>query len=779
VITAAATDFRPAGWRAATVAPALALVYFVLLGGTPIGEELGWLRVVNSVLAAVVLVIYLREAPRRADAIDRRILMAVVLFAVASVVSTFPRQSLDAILSVAAYAALLFVAREALTDPVTKSVLVFAMRLLAAGVTAVAAYRIVPPALEWWQLTGGDLPPLGLPMIARPWGHAYDMTLLAVMLYPSWLIGARSRIQATGAVGVGVALSVVVLLVGGRALWLAIVGASVGIIALMAISTRRRHRSSGELLMIGGILVVAAGALVLFGGSILERLATVATVGQRIEMWTATIAAWLERPLTGYGPGSFPWVLQATEYFDSNSLHPRHPDNALFQLLPEAGLLGIAAAGVVLWAVVPGIVRSRAWSSLWATGIFLLAGIGSNPTDFSYLIVVAIIWVAIALPRAASQSAQASVRSGLAALRWGAAALVAVAVGLTLVAGLAYDTAVSRIHSGDVAAGREGLSTAAALDPGMALYVRHRGAAALTLGDRQAAIQDLRRATHLNPTDDVAWRLLALAHREHGDGEAGYRALDQAIDLQRSDPSNLALLAQWQATDGAIDAARQTVAEAVLAWPTLVVAPGWTDMVSGFIEPAAAVDSAIARWERGGSSPEPQRRQLLWLTAVAGRSDLLASASDLSDDSEALDRTAYAVYSCEADAAERLASLTGQDLWSGTYWALRIEQAAQIGDSDPIATRLFEIVTAVQPTAPPEETRLNPMRENNARGSVDSWGYDRIVIRWNDPPVELPSAEAGEQRWMVDPVSAREALRPAGFVPCETSRAASAGRHTP
>src|SRR5688500_10359805 len=87
---------------------AVALIYFVLVGGTSASGGLPIAQIVNVSLAAILVVMYVWTAPRLSDHLDQLMLVALLLFLATGVVSTFPRQSLDAAMSALAYAALFF-----------------------------------------------------------------------------------------------------------------------------------------------------------------------------------------------------------------------------------------------------------------------------------------------------------------------------------------------------------------------------------------------------------------------------------------------------------------------------------------------------------------------------------------------------------------------------------------------------------------------------------------------------------------------------------------------
>lgn len=747
-------------WSPATVIVAsVALVYFVTIGGTPFGELVGWLRVVNTLLAAAFILLYFSRAPQSSDRVDRLVLLSLLLFSVASILSAFPRQSFDALLAGLAYASIFYVARDAVANPATARVLMMTLRALSVIVTALIGMQQLSLVRDWWLLTEGTvLPPLSLPLVARPWGHAYDLLLLGLMLYPSWLVRPVGRARLVGAIVVGTLLGIVVLLLGSRAIWLAITVASVLVAAPHAVTLVARSRAAvrwGAASALG----VAAVVLIVLGGPILDRLLTFATVGQRVELWAAGVEAWLARPIAGYGPGSFPWIMQTTDYFNSNSIHPRHPDSAIFQLMPEAGMVGVIAAALLLLAVAVPLVRARGLLPIWPLMLFVFAGVGMNPTDFSFLIVIAIVWAALGLPRnPTAPIADRSHRVSLRPVRNGAFAVIGVAVTATLVAGILYDSANLHQRGGDLHTARGELGAAIALDPGMALYHRQHGVASILLGDPTAAAKQLTRATRLNPSDDAAWRILAIALDGQGKEAAASNALAQAIAVQRSDVTNLLLLGHWQSSKGETDALRETLGEIVLAWPKVMAAPGWEDIVGDRLSADEVIAAAIERWEQGEASPEPLRAQPLLLAILGERPDLFDRARDPSEPSERLAHAIVAVHSCDPNAAAVLDSSPPEDRRSSTYWALRVQQAASLDRSDEVALDLYDLNTRTRPSIDDGIRRLNPLWQNNNKGAVDSWGYDRVPIAWDDASIMLPLPEAGAARLLLEPAKARAAM---------------------
>lgn len=736
-------------------APA-AFIYLIIIGGTPFGELLGWIRAANALLAAGVILAYFNQAQFRADRIDRGVLLALLLFAAASVFSSFPRQSFDALLAALAYAAGFYVMRTAARDRAARNMMVRAMMLLSVIVTGLVIVRSLSIHLEWLSLTRGTvLPPIGLSVPAWPWGHPYDVALLAMMLFPSWLVGSPGLLRRVGALLMGVLVVFLVVSSGSRNLWLALGGATI-LLGLPVVAAILRMSRGAKALGAIGLLAVVTLLFATLGGTLLDRLSTLSTLGQRFTMWSASVDAWMDRPIAGYGPGAFPWVLQRTDYFDTNSLAPRHPDSALFQLLPEAGLLGIAAVAVLVLILLPALARSHLTPARWALAAFLIAAIGANPTDFPYLIVAAVVWAALALPRFAAVAApgrtmRPRVRMALIA----GLGIAGIAYASTLAAGVIYDSAFEAIGLGQDEAAQGQLDTAVLLDPGMALYSRQRGTLRLLQGDPGAAVDDLERATALNSSDDLAWRTLAMAYRAEGDLPASTSALGRAIDTQRSDPTNLMLSAFWESTAGDSPDVRRTIGEIVQAWPNALASPTWREALPGWMTPAEAIGTAIDRWQGGALSPEPMRGQPLWLTIVGGRPELLDEAIGPSGLTPALVDATLAVWGCDPSAEQLLASVPNEERQSGAYWSLVIRSSAENGEVDTRAARLYAVATNDSIW----QEALNPLHENSASGySADAWGYRRLPIVWGPSGIELPSPESGSSRWLVDPQGARRAI---------------------
>ena len=744
-----ARQLRPRALLAPVAASAL-LLYFVLVGATPAGELLASARIINTVVGALLVGAYVIVVRKSADRIDAWVVVSLVCFAVAAMASELPRQSLDTLLAMVGYAAGFSLLRVALTQPLVLRATVVTVMALAAFTVVLAFTRLSASVLEWWLLTG-VAPPLGLAFSSAPWSHFYDFVLLAAMLVPAWLLGHPTRFRRAVATLLGLLVGVVVLLQGARAVWLAVLLATTVALTPTLLRRARGMRLDRRLLLV--TIGVVALVVVVLGGPLAARLFTGATLDQRWDMWGALLEAWAQRPLTGIGPGTFPWSLQATSYFDTNVIAPRHPDSAVFQLLGEAGLLGVAGVVALVIGVGIPLLRSRSKPAIWAVAVFVFAGLAMNPTDFGYLIIVAKWWAAVALPK--TQPTVATRRSHVVGGAFAAAAvLLAVPIGMTLVAGLRYERARDLALAGDTRAALSELDAAVALDPSMALYVRQRGSALLLSGDAEAATTDFARATELNPYDDLAWRALALAHREAGAVSEAGAALDRAIDLQRSDPTNLLLKISWS-DDGSAPAATDLLAEVVLVWPTITGAPGWDEVLPAGATTRELIDRALDRWARRLPSIEPITVQALWLAAVGNRPELFEAAAAEGGYSDQLSRAFVAVVTCAPSAGSALEAVPDADRRTTTYWLLVDQFAAFSGADDAAADRMQYLFRLPELDEERAEALLSPLRVNDRYGyRPDEWGYRRPSIPWDSPGPVLPDPRSGELMWRNDPARA-------------------------
>jgi O-antigen ligase/tetratricopeptide (TPR) repeat protein len=728
-------------------------IYLVLIGGTTIGETDPALRFVNGLIGGALILAYLFRGPALMDRVDRGVLAALLFFLAATTLSSFPRQSFDAALTALAYTAAFFVARGLFADERMRSVYVTVVIASSVILTLLFAQLWLGPIFEWWaRVDFRVVPPLSFELAGFPWGHRHDVTTLIVMLYPAWWIGRPSPLRRVARIVIGILVALIVLVDGSRTVWLAIAMAT----AVPLLTWIARHRWSlwGAALAVAGIGVTAAALTFTgVGSSLVERGLNAATLDWRTAMWGPLLDQWTTQPVAGAGPGSFPWILQLTGYFDTNSWAPRHPDSVIVQTLAEGGLLGLAAVGVLAATVAPVIIRGRTAAAQWSLTLFAVSAIGATPTDFGFLLVVALAWTAYAAPRAsATIRTETPRRRGLSMVSAAMFAVVAVVYGMTTVASFAYAEARAAVEESRLADAHGPLALARAMDPSLALYPRQEGATYILEGAPDRAAASLERAVRLNPADDLAWRTLALAKDALGDVRGRDAALNVAVSLQRSDATNLMLRAYWWGQAGRQEQAADALAEVTQAWPTIAYAPGWSVLADTAGGSSTVVAEAAARWLSHAPMPERPFDQGLWLTALADQTDLRDRAISESPWGEPLSLAALAAMVCDPGTDDMLERMPADARQSTLFWALSIHSAALSGSSYGDAARMLELMDG-RIIPPALMVTLNPLDENGlSRG--DRWGYRRPSIVWPAADIELPASPVGELRWTVMPQDA-------------------------
>ena len=476
----------------------------------------------------------------------------------------------------------------------------------------------------------------------------------------------------------------------------------------------------------------------------MERVGNAANLGFRAAMWEPLTASWLAHPFAGFGPGSFPWVLQPTGYFDTNSYAPRHPDSAIFQLLPEAGALGLLVVGIVLWAVVPRVVRGKSTAARWSVMAFAVACLAANPSDFGFLVMIVIGWFALAVPHERQPEPVAVIGKPGGVIRWATAVsllVVGVAFAATTVGGLFYAQARDDIAAGKSDGARANLDIAVALDPGLALYRRQRGALSVMTADPAGALDNLAVTTRLNPSDDLGWRSLALAEMSTGKHAEAGASLREAVATHRS-VQRISCFSLPGPRGVMRGAAKELLAESVQAWPTIVGAPGWGGMLPSGISTEDVVDRALARWVADNHRLSHGIYRASSFVALANRMDLLPRAIAVSGLSTDLGQATFDAARC-TNLDEDLRTLPAGDKRTLQYWQLRVRLSSLKGQTNEAAdiTRAW----GADPRGGDGVTgTMNPLNRGLALGfSADAWGYRREPIVWTPSGAQLPSVSAG------------------------------------
>ena len=283
--------------------------------------------------------------------------------------------------------------------------------------------------------------------------------------------------------------------------------------------------------------------------------------GNRWTWWSEAAGAWSDRPLRGWGNGSFPILHHE---YRNNQLEIQQPHSVPMQLLSETGLLGLilAMGGMVALALVgvsarrappeasePGAYGERLLRAALAAAIcaWLIHGLYDWDLDIPGVSIPALAFMGLLAGRVRppeSRTPRVGTPARVLALVAIAAATSAIALwsilpawadskaaGAVALAGSGHASASDQrraARAADLAAGLNPTAT----KPLLALASIKQGQ-----GDLKAARAALRRATKRQPSDGAAWSELAMLEMARRDLPAARAAVRRALALNPRDVS--------------------------------------------------------------------------------------------------------------------------------------------------------------------------------------------------------------------------------------------------
>jgi O-antigen ligase len=475
--------------------------------------------------------------------------IASTLFAENQNVAIFGTYSrFDGLLTILTYTALFWLTAQALDGPADARGL---LRVLLVSGYLVAAIAIVQAVTDT-QRYGVAAPAFGT------LGQQNVLGAFLVMLAP---VAYREVIDAAGwgrrilALNALAMILVCLILTLSRSSWLA------AALVLLVVLAATRHRLARIALAAAGVaavglLVLAGAAAVGLEHSIAARALTIfdpSSWNPRPQIWRDTLHLIASRPLLGYGPDNFGLVYPRfqADFLGTVQVDKAHAES--LQVAATQGLVGLAAYLLVLGAFVRAF-----WQGRRAEGAaFLFAGwLGYEVVlqlNFSALAASLPFWMFAAAALETWGASQVAIIRALPKQRWfpvaagvGMAACVVALIASTVPAFLA-DAHLLRAVNADFAGSREGARPEAALArelaPQESVYAVEVGNVAFESGDWAAARAAYGEAARLGTYDPFVYRNLALADRYLGLTSDGLQAARKAVELDRFDPANQALLA--------------------------------------------------------------------------------------------------------------------------------------------------------------------------------------------------------------------------------------------
>lgn len=284
--------------------------------------------------------------------------------------------------------------------------------------------------------------------------------------------------------------------------------------------------------------------------------------GNRWAWWKEAVGAWSDRPVAGWGAGSFPVT---HELYRSGSLDVRQPHSMPLQWLAETGVIGLGLAlGGLLALVGAAVARVRrsdgdriAAAALAAMGVAWLVHAGF---DWDWDIPGATLPMLLALGVAVSRPAQdarprpprtpAARGSALAAIVAGLL-VAAVLAALPALAASRTERALDLAAQDDAEPARladaaEQAELAARLFPVSVEPLFATASIAQRLGDRAQARRQVVRAIDRQPFSSEAWTRLVRLEIARGDRAAIERGARRLVELDPQDAGVLDLAQRAQ-----------------------------------------------------------------------------------------------------------------------------------------------------------------------------------------------------------------------------------------
>jgi O-antigen ligase len=746
-----------------------------LLLGTNAGEREEPFRTIAVLCAAAVVILAIRAAPTFQDELDSAVVVTLLCFLVACMTSSFLRQSFDAALGALLFASVFLLSRRYLSDDDSRRLFIDAMAILGTALAIAVGILWLSVWLVWLSAAHYRLaPPLDLYLPAGIYGYRHYLAILLVLLSPAMVSFVRHGrwVLLRRVVILGLCLTAFdVFAAGSRNIWLSALAAAV--IAFAPRIPRKRLRlqylGGRTPLVVAGVIILV---LAVIGGQFLPRLLNIQTLAARSELWTASFQLFLTKPLSGFGPGSYPFLLQLTDYYQYNSYSPPNPDSAVLQLLAEAGLagvLGVLALGV---AFVRAAWKGHRFDSrpVFAVSFFLLAALATGPTDYGYLVLPTVLWAAFALPADARARGPTHLSRGrhwsvrLATVATGVVVLMATAS--TLVASIAFESARSSWRAGDRLHAMAGLDLAITADPGMAFYWRTRGELRLAGGEAADAGTDLRTASRINAADTLALRSLALAYSAQGQFDAAQAAADRAVAMQRSDVDNVVLDAYTSARSGDTAKAAARVVEALQQDPLLIGDDHW-GLIVGDGDIKFLLESAANTYGTDAGSTVRATFGGAWLGSLTGNPRLTPVVQD--ETPPALLEIATSVSNggfCDPTSVLDAVRDASPAALSGTYWQVRAIFQGIAGESRSESAILGSLQAPGLRELIDEE--LPPKALLQAISQTDLGGYGRVRLAIPQGPY-LPTTLHASNLWLTNPRLVLQRLSSLGIQPCNAA----------
>jgi len=365
-----------------------------------------------------------------------------------------------------------------------------------------------------------------------------------------------ARVIALNAITI---LGVALLLSLSRSAWLGTAAAAVVLLLGGYRPTLRLGLACCAVVLVGGLIV--AGLRLGGGVHAEQKVDELALSGDRPALWRDTLSLTASRPVFGYGPDNFGLVFPRfqTTYLGRQQWDKAHAET--LQVAATQGLVGLAAYLLVLAAFVRTFWRGRqrdgavptfaAWVAYQVTLQLNFSALAASLPFWIFAAAAMESWVSPAAERqreASTSLPRSRGRVGVGAAAITIASLTALPVIATVFPYLAdsrLNVAVKADIDGRSDAARTAAAEARDFAPRESVYAVELGNIAFERGDWTEAASAYQDAATLGTYNPLVYRNLALADRNLGRYAEARAAAKKAVELDRFDPANRALLAQF------------------------------------------------------------------------------------------------------------------------------------------------------------------------------------------------------------------------------------------
>jgi len=486
-----------------------------------------------------VAALAVRGAPLPRTPLDTPILALLAAFALATASAMNHGMSLRAMGSITAFALALPIALLAVRHRPSWVGVITSLPVLLLSVPSLAV--LLSRRVDWILAGAPGLPPLRLPGEGTPFG---SVAVPPFVIWPAWALAGLiesprwRRAIRIGLVAAGIPLTI---LSGSRSAWLAMAAAAVVGGLPWAWSQRHRLRVRGA--SMGRTLLLAAGTLVAVGALaalVVPRLTAVTSLLYRVALWRDTLAAWQTDPLLGIGPGFMPYARQAAAADFTFPVRQPHSHNLVLGVLGDAGIVGLAAAIVLVGVAlcVAGPWRSRTASGRAAAIVLIGIGVGGLFEDLTFLpnfnlLAIALLAVALSDAGAVRWAAAPSLRGARGRLAAAGASTIGVVLLASMVTAdagaVTYRLGTDASRDQRWAAATARLERSAAIDPWHPATPKALAITAAADGQLLVARRASEAAVARNPGDGPSWTNLALVCAALEDRACQVAALERAV----------------------------------------------------------------------------------------------------------------------------------------------------------------------------------------------------------------------------------------------------------